>query len=54
MKWLNMGFTALPVTFHLRKDRTFLWQRITGIQIGDWFIGVIKGHYANEYRDTNK
>lgn len=43
MKWLNFKFTNLRVTFHLETDRCYGWKQITGIQIGDWFIGAIKG-----------
>lgn len=34
---------GLPVTVHLlTRDRTFLWTRIYGVQLGPWFIGCIK------------
>ena len=43
MNLYNSKFDNLKVDIHLRNKMSFIWTRITGIQIGNWFIGVIKG-----------
>lgn len=47
--WYNFHFVnrPLPVTVHLdNADHKFHWRRLHGLQIGDWFIGLIKGGSA--------
>lgn len=47
MKFYNFRFIrGYRVTHHLLDDRTYLWNRIHGLQIGDWFFGAIKGRIA--------
>lgn len=41
--WYWFRFDGLRVTVHLRRDRTFAWTRLCGLQCGPWFIGAIKG-----------
>lgn len=45
MKVMKFWFTftrGLPVTFHFQtRDHTVLWKRLYGVQIGQWFIGVV-------------
>jgi hypothetical protein len=38
--WFGRG---VPVTVHLETDHKFMWTRILGLQVGDWFFGAIKG-----------
>lgn len=47
LRWYRFVFDALPVTFHLRKDFHFHWQRIVGVQVGPWFVGAIRGSYVD-------
>lgn len=42
--WFHFRARRLPVVVHLdKRPRLFMWSRIHGLQMGDWFIGVIKG-----------
>jgi hypothetical protein len=42
--WLHFKNRPLSVTVHLNeRDMTFGWTRIHGLQLGSWFIGVIRG-----------
>lgn len=40
----------LPVTVHALRDHRFYWRCICGLQIGPWFIGVIRGAAQEETR----
>jgi len=46
--WFHFQHRPLPVSVHLDdKTRRYDWSRIHGIQIGRWFIGVVKGESAD-------
>lgn len=47
VQWYNFTFDNFPVKFPAMKRPDHSWQRITGLQIGDCFIGVIKGKATN-------
>lgn len=49
MKWYNIKFEKqVFVKFPLSKH-TYVWKRIIGVQVGNWFIGAVKGNHAEEY-----
>jgi len=54
-QWYNFKFGGLRVLFPDLKTNSFSWQRITGLQIGDYFFGMIKGRYTPaETTDTGE
>ncbi len=43
LHWHRFGKPGLPVEFVAIPTRYFRWTGIYGLQIGPWFIGVVKG-----------
>lgn len=37
--WFRGSF---PVTFHLTRNIRVVWTHIFGVQIGGWFVGVVR------------
>jgi len=43
MRIYNMKFKSLVVDFNLKEKISLTWRGIWGLQVGDYFIGVIRG-----------
>lgn len=41
--WWRAKQTALIVTFEMLPPVTVFWDRLIGVRVGNWFIGIIRG-----------
>ena len=49
MRLFNLKYNhGFPVTMQLINKHVFKWDRVYGVQIGNWFIGGIRGHKIQE------
>lgn len=41
---------GFAVTYHLLRQISATWTRVYGFQIGDWFIGAVRGRVSTDPR----